>query len=450
LAKSAKTPSGKGKGRAKKADDVVEAEIVDEITGDLPQGPDELPHEDVPEDSDYDVVKQGEVDAAPESADTALDEAATDKADVSGEAAISDAEIDAKDVADEVKAEFEDAGTPAPIVAEAAPKKGGGLFGSILGGMIAAAIGFGVAMFYFPNGWQGQSAEAFDALKADVTAQGEKITTQGEQITAAQGSIDATGGELSALRDRTDSSVETLQQELTARQEEIAALNARIDSLTKSDGTTKLPDDVQILLNTQKEELDTLRGEVAGLTANAKAQMEAAAAQQVSAEEAEARVKARGALQRVRLALASGEPFADALPDISGAVDVPEGLQAVAEAGAPTPAAIQAAFPEAAREALAQALRETAGSDTQSRLQLFFKDQLGARSLTPRDGDDPDAVLSRAEAAVKADDFETALQEIEVLPDAAKAQFDSWRESAQARISAVSGYEAVSDALNEN
>jgi hypothetical protein len=309
--------------------------------------------------------------------------------------------------------------------------------------VIAAAIGFVAAMLFFPNGWQEQSTEVLDALKADVTA-------QGEQIAAAQGAVDAASGEISALQASTDSSVETLQQEIAARQEEVAALSARLDSLTKSDGTTKLPDDVQILLNTQKEELDALRGEVAGLTENAKAQMEAAAAQQVSAEEAEARVKARGALQRVRLALVSGEPFADALPEISGAVEVPEGLQAVADTGAPTPAAIKAAFPDAAREALAQALRESAGSDTQSRLQLFFKDQLGARSLTPRDGDDADAVLSRAEAAVKADDFATALQEIDALPEAAKAQFDGWRESAEARIGAVTGYEAVSDALNEN
>ncbi|MEM1232100.1 MAG: hypothetical protein AAGI15_16300, partial [Pseudomonadota bacterium] len=99
------------------------------------------------------------------------------------------------------------------------------------------------------------------------------------------------------------------------------------------------------MLNTQREELAGLRAQVAEMASAAQAQIDAAAAQQLSAEEAEARVKARGALQRVRLALASGAPFSDALGDISGAVDVPEGLVAVAAEGAPTAADVQNGFP---------------------------------------------------------------------------------------------------------
>jgi len=42
-------------------------------------------------------------------------------------------------------------------------------------------------------------------------------------------------------------------------------------------------------------------------------------------------------------------------------------------------------------------------------LKLFFQDQLSARSLSPQEGDSADAVLSRAEAAVKAEDYQAAL-----------------------------------------
>ena len=67
----------------------------------------------------------------------------------------------------------------------------------------------------------------------------------------------------------------------------------------------------------------------------------------------------------------------------------------------------------------------------------------------PKEGDSGDAILSRAEAAVKAEDYATALAELDSLPEAAKAEMEAWMARAQARLDAVAGYEAVSAALND-
>ncbi|PJE34836.1 hypothetical protein CVM52_20190, partial [Pseudooceanicola lipolyticus] len=61
---------------------------------------------------------------------------------------------------------------------------------------------------------------------------------------------------------------------------------------------------------------------------------------------------------------------------------------------------------------------------------------LGARSVEPRAGDDPDAILSRAEAAVSTGQLQQALDELAALPDAAKPALADWIDSAQRRIAA--------------
>jgi len=338
------------------------------------------------------------------------------------------------------KPEAEQADTPTekPKAAPASqpePAKGG-LFGSVLGGVIAAGIGFGAAMMFFPQGWQAQDNTALTELQSTVAAQGDTAAGIEADLAATK---EALNGEIAGLAE-TDTA-------LTAG---LDGLNTRLDALTQGDGTTKLPDDVQILLNAQKEEIAALQATVAGMAEDAKAQMEAAAAQQETAEQAEARVKARGAAQEIRLALLSGEPFAEALDVVAPAVEVPAALSAVAADGAPTSAEVSGAFPAAARAALSKAARAQAGDDTQSRLKLFFQDQLSARSLSPQDGDSADAVLSRAEAAVKAEDYQTALNEITALPESAQAELADWRAQAEARLGAVDAFTAVTDALNSN
>ena len=351
-------------------------------------------------------------------------------------------EIEPSEDKEPVEQEPETPAEPEPETTEEAAQPpaqaaaSGGLFGSVLGGVIAGALGFGAAMLIFPDGWRTQDDSALMALESTVQE-------QSAAIEAASTSAEATKETLST-------EIAALSEADVALSAGIDGLNTRLEELTQGDGTTKLPDDVQILLNAQKEEIAKLQATVAGMAEDAKAQMQAAAAQQETAEQAEARVKARGAAQQIRLALLSGEPFADALEVVAPAVEIPAGLAAVAEEGAPTSADVNDAFPAAARAALSKAVRETAGDDTQSRLKLFLQDQLSARSLSPQEGDSADAVLSRAEAAVKAEDYQAALTEIDTLPESAQAELADWRAQAEARLSAVDAFTAVTDALNNN
>jgi hypothetical protein len=72
---------------------------------------------------------------------------------------------------------------------------------------------------------------------------------------------------------------------------------------------------------------------------------------------------------------------------------------------------------------------------------------LGARSVAPREGDDPDAVLSRAEAAIKAGDLNATLTELDTLPEEAQAAIADWRAAADARVAARAAADALAQRL---
>ena len=82
---------------------------------------------------------------------------------------------------------------------------------------------------------------------------------------------------------------------------------------------------------------------------------------------------------------------------------------------------LQAGFPEAARAALRAALRRDSAAGNGNLLTNFLRAQTGARSVAPREGSDPDAILSRAGVAVEAGRIAEAVVEIESLPEPARA-----------------------------
>ena len=80
----------------------------------------------------------------------------------------------------------------------------------------------------------------------------------------------------------------------------------------------------------------------------------------------------------------------------------------------------------------------------------WLQRQLGARSVTPRDGGDADAILSRAEAALTQGQLDRALQEIDALPDAAKAPLADWQAAVAARLAATQAVDAIAAELTSN
>ncbi|MEO8531266.1 MAG: mitofilin family membrane protein [Deltaproteobacteria bacterium] len=153
-----------------------------------------------------------------------------------------------------------------------------------------------------------------------------------------------------------------------------------------------------------------------------------------------------GVFSEIAAAIDTGQPFATPLLVVRDASPTADGLEILAAhaSGVLTLDALKAGFPDAARTALSDArTAATADGETASRFTAFFRDQLGMRSLAPKDGSDTDAVLSRAEAALTTGDLPGALRELEALPDSAKPAMADWTAGAQARLETLTALAAL-------
>ena len=168
-----------------------------------------------------------------------------------------------------------------------------------------------------------------------------------------------------------------------------------------------------------------------------------------NAKQAENAAAARVAYARMISALDSGIGFAAELGILRemGELEPPPSLASAADDGVPTLGELTDAFPEVAREALDAATLEAVDSGDIGPLRAFLRTQLGLRSLEPREGESPDAVLSRAEAAARADDLDTALTEIAALPEAGRARFADWIALAELRRDALDAAAALAAQL---
>ena len=263
----------------------------------------------------------------------------------------------------------------------------------------------------------------------------------GAQIDALGARIDAAGGQISGLTDRI-AYLETLP--LGAGGEgggNSAALAAAVAQMQAA---------LQEQTASLAEQQAANEAMAAELQAAATAAEERIAAAETRAEARVSAATAQAALGQLRIAVATGAPFAGALADVAAGaeVEVPDALAAAAETGVPTLEELQSSFPAAARAALPVAIRETAGEGTMNRVTAFLQSQVGGRSLEPQDGDSADAVLSRAEAALREGDLAATVAELSGLPDEALAMMADWRASAQTRIAALEAMDAFAAALD--
>jgi hypothetical protein len=72
------------------------------------------------------------------------------------------------------------------------------------------------------------------------------------------------------------------------------------------------------------------------------------------------------------------------------------------------------------------------------------------RSITPRAGNDPDAVLSRAEAAIRAGQVSNALSALTALPESARTSMAEWIEQAELRQAAQLAVATLSQRLQKD
>ena len=239
--------------------------------------------------------------------------------------------------------------------------------------------------------------------------------------------------------------VEGLEPRLAAVEQALTALQNR---------PTGDPSVDSAMIDRLSADMDAMRAEVSAQKAAADAAA-ARVAQEVALARAEAEAKAqttllRAAAAQVQAALQSGVPFAAPLAQLAAAgTEIPAPLPDLAKEGAPTVSALKDGFGEAARAALDVSRRENVGQSVTERLTSFLKTQTGARSLTPIEGDDPDAVLSRAEAALRNGDLPGALGLISTLPASAQTAMAGWVARANTLLSAQDAAATLSAALSE-
>lgn len=303
---------------------------------------------------------------------------------------------------------------------------------AVLGGLIASAIGFGAAYLVLPKG---------DAsLSSQVSLHSIEISGLRDQI-AAIPTVD-----LSVIEEAQSEAAKIA----TGLDSRIVGLETRLDDLLSRAGSGG-----SVATAAFAQELDTLKAEVEAMRGTAIAELDNARAQAASIQEnadAAARAAAgRAALARVESGLETGAPLGAALDDLAAALqaDVPQALTAVRD-GAPTLASLQASFPDAARTALATSRREGASGEAQGGFAAFLRDQLDVRSIAPKEGNDADAVLSRAQAAIDVGRLTDTLAELGALPEVARAEFTEWQALAEARADAMAAAATLSTSLNDN
>jgi len=333
---------------------------------------------------------------------------------------------------------------PPPV----APERSGGLFPLLLGGVLAGGIGYAAAYFTAQQTPDTTELTQLQSEMANLRAEIEGVPPAAD--------TQALEAEIAELRAQIAGLPAASEAEVSADIDaELAQLRAQLGEDTDLSALEARLDDLSTQAETVVGEVGSLRAafgaadeQIAALTADMADLRDLAERRVAEAEAAVDTALAQSGLDSLRAALETGAPYADAVARLQEAgVSVSEDLAAPAASGIATLEELQDAYPEAARAALRAALQDAPTDSTADRLANFLRAQVGARSTVPREGDDPDAVLSRAGAAVEAGDLDGALTEIDALPDTAQAAMSDWLGAARARLAARNALPDLTNAI---
>ena len=318
------------------------------------------------------------------------------------------------------------------------------------------------------------STDALETLRADTEARLAVLEAgvKREEIEARLANfqtdiVNPLRDQMKALSDQMAAADSTaIEARLWAAEGKVEGLIAELESLRESLGNVAaeggaISADTAASIGAYRTRIDALQAQVDEITARqgvltqAVSQAQATASQQV--EEAQAlveeasetvmsaqnRVALETALTEVETALKAGGSFVDALATVTeiGGTAAPEALVSAAN-GVQTLDALEQAFPLVAHAAIRAEI--AAG---ESGIGSFLRAQVATRSLTPQEGDDADAVLSRMEAALKLGDLAQVLAEAEGLSVPAAAEMAGWLPDAKSRAAAIESFATWRDAL---
>jgi hypothetical protein len=335
-----------------------------------------------------------------------------------------------------------------PREIERVVEKRGGFGAALLGGVVAAGIGFvagqaGWLDSVLPQSLKGSSVDltALETSQSEMQAALAALKQQVEDNRAPDLAplaerTDTLAAEVAALKETQSAEApdETLRADLQALAERVSALETR-----PLEGAS--PEAVAAF----EAELGKLQESLAAQRAVVDQKLAEAEEMETASAEAARIASAQTQLAQLRSALDSGNSYDSSVQQLELlGVEVPPELAGPAETGVATLTALRDGFAPAAREALAAAREEAKGGGS---LMDYVNRHLGARSVAPRDGDDPDAILSRAEAAVAAGRIEEALAELSALPETARAALAGWEAAANARVAAVNAAADLAQSL---
>lgn len=342
--------------------------------------------------------------------------------------------------------------TEAPATQTAAPTtiaepqviRKGSTGAMLLGGALAAGLGFG-ASHYMNSGDDFDPAlmtSRVDALKSDLDALPsatdfgaleEALATAEAQRADASQSLTGRLDDLRGQLDATAAQITSVEERLTSV--ELRGQGGDVDATAVA---------------AYGRELATLRDQITAQGAELSALRAEDDAARIAAENARKMAAARLGLSQIEAAIAKGEPFDAALDPLAQAVELPEVLRAAASDGVVSLDALQSDLPAAMRAALADARAAgESGEDGGGRIGSFFRSQFQVRSTDAQDGDSANAVLSRVQAAVDTGDLRAALTEIDTLPASAQAALSDWVSLARARADVQDAVQSLSQSLTE-
>lgn len=334
----------------------------------------------------------------------------------------------------------------------------------VLGGVLSGAVGFGAATYYFMS-QPSDEARALVQVQATLGEHGAKLDEVKASVGDLTGTIEGVETDFSAkvsgLAEAAAQQDTELAEALTGMSGSVADFEMRLTALEKrpiaeAGGMTgEAAAAYERELRTMRDLLETQRSDIEKLAAEATARIEGVAQQAATAEQAAAKTAKATALtaavSQLQSALDNGGAFESTLANLAATgVEIPPVLTKAAKGGVPTLVALQEGFPEAARAGLSASVKATTGDGAMDKLGSFFRSQVGARSLEPREGDDPDAVLSRAEAALANGDIAAAITLIGALPEEGQVAMSAWVKDAGVRLEAVDAVRMLADGLNGN
>ena len=350
----------------------------------------------------------------------------------------------------------------APVLMQ--EKQKSSIFLTFIGGIISGAIGFGAAYYLFKsntltneiaiNDIQVELGTNINRNAVDISLNAETNGVQDAQLQSIITKLETYNVQFESLNESLASMANLYKNfdTLNVRVEHIEMLTADMSQLVAE--LEKRP----VATTLSGEVIDAYNSEVAKLLETMAAQREEvetlldeANTEKAKASEVARYTQANLTLNAILKAFNAGKSFTTDLHEFSKltGVQIPADLQKIAVEGVPRVETLTDNFPEAARAAIAaERSGDSYDGTTQSFLE-FLKSQVQARSVTPKEGKDADAVLSRAEAALRDGQLSKAVEELQALQSPAKEAMADWQAKAQQRLNLVEALNILS-AVMEN